>query len=199
MSEKNNFYYVEIPVKNYVYRYLMQNFHVNVKGMKDTVSFNRCNELSQMILAMLTKNTSSFNAEDERVKNVHRNKTVKICIGRKAFEHEGFEVNQRAALSVSKHLEGMIRSDFLSYVCHMYCVEPELKRIIDRYKELNGYSEEDWPTESMSKICRRAQIYKRRKQMREFFVKQTEDFFVTQLSVLKYFRRYKKRDNETAV
>ena len=187
--EKDNTYYVEIPVKSYVYKYLIMNYSVNVRGLSDTISFNRCHEIKRMVNSILERNSSTYDCDNKKSFQEHRNKIVRLCIGKKAFEHDGFQINYTALLQVSQYLEAIVRLHFLHYVEFMYIVEPALQPIIMRYKKMYGYTEEDWPYESMSKMCRRKGLHKHRKEIREFFVQKMESFCMTELSRILYQKR----------
>lgn len=190
----NKNYFIPIHVKPYVYRWLMQNFYVNVKGLKDTVSFKKSFELKSMFLALLSNKPyfSDFHRKD--VKNEHKSKIVYVYAGQNTFDHSACCMTYTAESLFSSHLESIIKADFISYVTFMYMLEPQISVIVERYKALNGYSEDDWPSLSMLKIVNRKGVRALRDKSRSYFLSVSDDFFTTQLSINNYNKRRRKQN-----
>lgn len=187
--KKKEEYFVRIRVKSYVYKYLIENFSVKSYGVANAVSFRNCTELNSYVTRILDKNSNTYDAEYMGRKGDLYNKEVYLLISERIFVREGFNLSETAEHIIARHLESIVKSDFLMYATHMYMMIDNLVEIVERYKRLNGYSEDDWSQESMIKILRRKFITDYRKKQRELFLQNAENIFVTCLSLKKYVKR----------
>ena len=178
----NRDYFVPIHVKPYVYRWLIKNFLVKVEGLKDAVSFKRNFELKSLLLALLSNKPYFAETHKKEVKNKHKNKVVYIYTGQNAYDHSACCLTYTAETLLANHLESMIKQDLINYVTFMYIVEPQLSALVERYKQMKGYSEDDWPTLSMLKIINRKNVKQIRDKAREHFLELSDKFYTTQVS-----------------
>lgn len=187
-------YFVKVHVKPYVFRWLMRNYFVNVNGLKNTVSLKRNFELKSMFLTLLENRPYFYNSR-ENTGYERRNCEVYIYAGPFCFDHGAYNLTYTAETLFAVHLESVVKADLIAYANYCYMFEPRLDRIIERYKEQNGYSEDDWPTESMKKILFRSNIRESRAKAREHFLHITDNFYAMQLSYFKANKRLSHANN----
>lgn len=185
-------YFIPIYVKPYVYKWLMVNYLVNVKGLRDAVSFAKDFELKSMFIALLSQKPRYDEMRINNENNLHRNKLVYVYAGERLFAHRACNMTNSAQLLFTSHLEAIIKADFVTYAGFMYLVESKLPVICERYKKMKGFTEDDWPTTSMIKILERKGVRELRHRFRENFVSLSEQFFATQVSVNNTIKRKSK-------
>ena len=92
-----------------------------------------------------------------------------------------YNANYRSAKAT---VEYICQEDFRQFFIHMYMVEPRVKNIIGQYHRLRGYSEEDWPLESMQKIVTRMRVTARLRESRDAYLQKFNGFFTADMSAL---------------
>ena len=98
------------------------------------------------------------------------------------MEHYGLELTEKGKAEWALLVEQICQEDFKQFFIHMYMVEPRVKNIIEKFHDVRGYTEEDWPMESMQKIITRMRITSQIRKVREEYLHKFNDFFTTNLS-----------------
>ena len=175
----DNTMYVRIPVKPYCYRYLCNNFGIQGKA-EGYICLRRNRLLSTAFKSLLHHKSklSGIKARPARWKN----REVLVAIKQHDLNSHGLDLTDEGKSIWAWIVEQICQEDFRQFFIHMYMVEPRIKVIIDRYHKLRGYTEEDWPQESLQKIVTRMHITGRIREARHVFLQKYDDFFTTSLS-----------------
>lgn len=173
--------YVRIPVKPYCYRYLCKNFGIDGRG-EGYISLRRSRLLSMVFRSLLHHKTrlSRQNSQPAR----WRTKNVFVAVGQHDLESHGLDLTEEGKSEWAMIVEQMCQEDFKQFFIHMYMVEPRVKTIVESYHRLRGYTEDDWPIESLLKIVTRMHITTEIRKAREEYMQKFNDFFTANLSAL---------------
>lgn len=188
-TEKKEKMYVRIPVKPYCYRFLCHNFGIDGKR-EGYISLRRSRLLSIVFRSLLHHKTRlcRSNAQPAR----WRTREVYVAVGLHDLDHSGLDLTDEGKAEWAMIVEQMCQEDFKQFFIHMYMVEPRVKTIIEKYHSLRGYTEEDWPMESLQKIVTRMHITTEIRQAREDYMQKFNDFFTANLSALVDYKTTKR-------
>lgn len=181
--------YVRIPVKPYCYRYLCNNFGIQGKP-EGYISLRRNRLLSTTFRSLLHHKTKL----DGGKKTPARWKTreVLVAVRQHDINCHGLDLTDEGKTIWALIVEQICQEDFKQFFIHMYMVEPRIKVIIDRYHNLRGYTENDWPQESLQKIVTRMHITGRIREARDVYLHKYNDFFTTNLSAFVDYNKKQK-------
>lgn len=181
---------VPVHVKPYCYRYLCNNF--GIEGMEEGyISLQRSSLLGMVFRSLLHHKTRISN----HIPNNHArwcSKVVYVNVWAHDLTHHGLDLTEQGKKEWALIVEKICQEDFKQFFIHMYMVMPHKNLIISRYQQLRGYTENDWPQESMEKMITRMQIIPRLKRSREDFLNQFDSFFTANLSSMVDYRATKK-------
>ena len=96
--------------------------------------------------------------------------------------HHGLDLSEECKSKWAVLVEKKCHEDFKHFFIQMYMVEPNINNIIRMYQSVRGYTEEDWPLESLYKIVTRMNITSQIKKSREEFLKKYIVFFTANMS-----------------
>lgn len=177
---------VTIPVKPYCYRFLCNNF--GIKGEKEGyISLHR-NSLLGMVFRALLHHKTRISSAAPLNHSRWCTKSVYVKIWVHDLDHHGLDLTEQGKKEWAMIVERMCLEDFKQFFIHMYMVEPHKNLIIEKYQRLRGYTEEDWPLESMEKIVTRMNIIHSLKRSREEFLNKFNGFFTANLSAMVDYR-----------
>lgn len=179
--EKKDIMYVRIPVKPYCYRYLCNNFGIDGKS-EGYISLRRSRLLSMIFRSLLHHKTRLFCQQAQPAR--WRTRDVLVVVGQRDLESHGLDLTEKGKSELAHIIEQMCQEDFKQFFIHMYMVEPRIKTIIEKYYSLRGYTEEDWPMESLQKIVTRMHIIPEIRKARENYLQKFNAFFTANLSAL---------------
>lgn len=138
----NSKFFVHIPVKPYVMRYLEINFG-------NPVNFSSVPEHERYFLKLLRKKS---NRDDNKYdKNMFKySDIVEVIISRDDFMRYGFELSRTDVIKFGKHFEGLIKLTARTYIQFKRGLVGLNEAIIE-YQTLFGLPEDFWSFESIKK------------------------------------------------
>ena len=179
VAEKKDTLYVRIPVKPYCYRYLCNNF--GVTGKKEGyISLRRNRLLSMVFRSLLHHKTRLIDVPQQSAR--WRTREVFVAVSSHDLEHHGLDLTEEGKCEWALLVEQLCQEDFKQFFIQMYMVEPRVKNIIENFHTVRGYTEEDWPVESLQKIITRMQITSQMRKVREEYLEKFYAFFTAKLS-----------------
>ena len=113
-----------------------------------------------------------------------RTRTVNIALGSHDLEHHGLDLSPECKAEFAALIEKLCLEDFRQFFVHTYMVEPRVKIIIEQYHRLRGFSEEDWPQESMQKIVTRMGVTAQLRREREAYIQKFNALFTANMSAM---------------
>lgn len=181
--------YVRIPVKPYCYRYLCNNFGIDGRS-EGYISLRRSRLLSIIFRSLLHHKTRLCRQHTQPAR--WRTREVFVAVGQHDLESHGLDLTEEGKSEWALIVEQMCQEDFKQFFIHMYMVEPRVKTIIEKYHNLRGYTEEDWPMESLQKIVTRMHITTEIRKAREDYMQKFNAFFTANLSALVDYKTTQK-------
>ena len=182
ITENRNRLYVSVAVKPYCYRWLVNNFHID-GAREDCISLRR-HRLLQVIFRNMLQHKTRLQFHDTQSPARWRTRTVHIALGSHDLEHHGLDLSPEGKAEFAGLVEQLCQEDFRQFFVHTYMVEPRVKMIIEQYHRLRGFSEEDWPQESMQKIVTRMGVTAQLRRERESFLQKSNALFTANLSAI---------------
>lgn len=184
MSRQNfNRMYVYLKIKPYGYRYLTNHFQIAGEP-EGCISLKKSGMLASVFRNMLNYKSRLGDGACEQPSARWRTRCVAIDIGTHNMEHYGLDLTDDAKDEFAYLVERICQDDFRQFFVNMYMVEPRVKNLIEQYQRLRGYTEEDWPWESMQKMVTRMHVTKQLRESREEYLQKFHDFFTANLSAL---------------
>ena len=111
-----------------------------------------------------------------------------VAVGLRDQESHGLDLTEEGKSEWAMIVEQLCQEDFKQFFIHMYMVEPRVKTIIERFHNLRGYTEEDWPMESLQKIVTRMHITSEIRKARDDYMQKFNAFFTANLSAMVDFK-----------
>ena len=178
-------------MKPYCYRYLCNNYQIAGEP-EGCISFKANRLLSSIFRNMLRHKTQLPVPQGEPTTARWRVRRVAIDIGTHNMEHHGLDLTEESKAELATLIEYICQEDFRQFFIHMYMVEPRVKSIIEQYHTLRGYSEEDWPQESMQKIVTRMRVTAQLRESRDAYLQKLNGFFTANMSAMVDYKLTKK-------
>lgn len=171
--------FCNILVKPYCYRWAVNHFQIPGEA-EGCVSLRKNRMLNAVFRNLLRRKTSL--TEEECESSRWRTSCLSIEIGSHNLENFGLDLPARAKSEMATLMEQMCIDDFKSFFVQMYMVEPRKKNIIELYHQMRGFTEQDWPQESMQKIVTRMHITSAMRRTRFEWLQQFNQLITTQVS-----------------
>lgn len=177
--------YAMVHVKPYAYRWLTAQFQLP-REPEGCISL-RGHRLLSLVFGQLLQHKTRFpapGAGDGAAPARWRTREVRIDIGPHDQAHHGIDLTPEGRAELATLVEAMCQEDFRQFFVHAYMVEPRVGAVIARFCRLRGYSEEDWPQESLQKIVTRSRLTARLRRQREEYLQQFDRLFTADLSAM---------------
>lgn len=173
-TENKNDLYVCIGVKPYCYRYLCKNY--GLKGAREGYISLRHSRLLHTALCSLLQH-KTFLDIGRPPSDRFRTKEVYVYVEPHYRKKYGIDLTEKGKDVWAMLVEQICQEDFKQFFFNVYMAEPRTFKIIELYKELRGYTEGDWPSESMKKIVVRMNVNGKLNQKRKDFLNIFRNFY----------------------
>ncbi len=166
--------YVKIRVKPYCYRYLCNNY--SLRDAPEGYIDLRGNRLLLTALRTLLRHKTKLRIK-QPPSDQWRNKEVFVYVGPHHISHNGIDIAEEHKVVWAILVEQICQEDFKNFFFNMYMADPRIFVIIEHFKRMRGYTENDWPDESLRKIVFRMDVKRTLDRNREEYLKIYKDFY----------------------
>ena len=154
-SEKQESLYIKIRVKPYAYRFLCNNY--SLKDAPEGYIDLRRNRLLLTALRTLLRHKTNLKLK-QPPSDQWRNKEVNVYVGPHHISHNGIDIADEHKVVWAILVEQICQEDFRNFFFNMYMADPRIFIIIEQFKKMRCYTENDWPDESLRKIVFRMNV-----------------------------------------
>ena len=172
--------YSSIKVKPYAYRWLVNKFQIKNEP-EGCISLGKHRLLNLVFRNMLQyKSRLTIVKQKDAVRR--RSLTIHIAISNHNLEHYGLDLTEDCRSEFATLVEVLCQEDFRLFFFHQYMVEPRIRVILEKFQQFRGYSEEEWPLESLQKLVTRMHITSHLRSARQEYMQKYNEFFTANLS-----------------
>lgn len=147
---KKSRYVVWIHVKPYVKKYLLMNFKVCDPDWPELVNLSSDRELSALVRSRLEK--PSHRRDKDEQGNSKRSQMLAIEITEDDFYRYGWSLSATDESRFNKAVAIRCNTMMLVLLNGFYMFTGNLQDSIRRFYSITGYSDDDWPMDSIRKI-----------------------------------------------
>lgn len=174
--------YSVVDVKPYAYRWLVNNFQIKDEP-EGCITIGR-HRLLNLVFRNMLQHKSRLTVARHKDAARWRTRTIHIAVGQHSLSHNGLDLTDECRSEFATLVEVLCHEDFRLFFIHMYMVEPRVKVILEKYHQLRGYTEEDWPIESLQKIVTRMHVTSQMRTARQEYLQKYNTFFTANLSAM---------------
>lgn len=136
-------FYVSLPCKPYVKRFLEINFG-------DPVDLSADQRLKKMFVSMLRKPNTRYDNNMGKM-NIRYSETIDVLISEDIFYRHGWELTKTDTVNFGREIEDRAKLLMRNTVALNLAVTGSIKVGISRFQDRFGFSEDVWPAESIKK------------------------------------------------
>lgn len=153
MSKKNKSRFVIwLKVKPYVKKYLLQNFRVYDEDWPELVNVSSDKELAPFVSSRLAK---PCHRRDKACANAQRTELIAVEIKQDVFYRYGWALSPTDELAFNKAVSIRCNTTLMVLLTGFYMYTGNLQDSIRRFYKVTGFTEEDWPIDSIRKKWQR--------------------------------------------
>lgn len=155
MEKTKERYYVSVTVTSYCKRYLLNNFGVKDKRLKNLINLREDKELHGHIRRSLMK---PVHRDDKKLSNLvgaKRNCTVLIEISEDEFNRYGYSISHTDECQFAGMIERRCKAQLLAFMSFQVMIHETISYGIRSFYKTYHYDELSWPELSIRKILQR--------------------------------------------
>lgn len=154
MSRKKERFVIWVQVKPYVKKYLLQNYRVIDPDWPELVNVSRDNELRIFVTSRLEKPCHRRDKQTE-ASNSKRTALLAVEISEDNFYRNGWSLSPSDEFAFDKAVSIRCETMLMVLLSGFYMFTGNLMESIRRFYTVTGFTDDDWPTDSIRKKWQR--------------------------------------------